>query len=160
MDFSASLRSVKRCVRSNIHLLFRAILCIRGSGASVAVKRSGSGISNLGFLYKGAISFIGGGTFRKALLTRASKGIPGLVMELGTLSRCALNRLMCFFRGTYNVDNCILKMGPFGRPKIRDCGGGVFTLLKGPKFRSRGTRLRRELGWFWGGYYFLKGFIL
>ncbi len=145
------MRSVKRCIRSNTHLVFRAIIAFNRDFASIAVRGRTSSNSKLGFLTKGAVSFIGGGTFRNAILTRASNNMPGLRVGMRGPSTRGLNRLVCFFRGTYTVSNCVLNMGPFSRPNIRDCGGGVFTLLNGPNCRTRGTRLRGELSGWLGG---------
>lgn len=104
------------------------------------------GLSNLGFLTNGHVSRMGGVTRLNARLTRMSNKIPGLHMDIPSLGRCCLKRLVCFFRGTYKVDKCLLRMGPFGRPNMRTCGGGVFTLLGGPKCRGRSRTVQTHLG--------------
>lgn len=102
---------------------------------------------------------MGRGTFRNAILTRGSNNMPGVILGIPRVGRSRLNCLVCFFRGTYTVSNCVLNIGPFGRPNIRDCGGGVFTLLNGPNCRSRGTTLRTELKWFLGGMWRQEGWL-
>lgn len=121
-----------------------------GIGRGLRMPSSRTGLSNLGFLTNGHMSRMGGVTRLKARLTRMSKKIPGVHVIVPRLDRFDVKRLLCFFRGTYNVDNCLLNMGPFGRPNMRTCGGGVFTLLGGPKCRRRSGTVRTEL-WRPGG---------
>lgn len=137
---------MNRCVRrDNSDLVFRAYVGFGGPTDSFAVRSRRNGVSNLGFLTNGAVDCMGRGTHRNALLTRARNNITGLILRTGKVATRGVNFVVCFFRGAYTISNCVLNIGPFGRPNIRDCGGGVFTLLNGPNCRDRGRELRGRL---------------